>query len=112
MDLTRAQAIAVGLKDSAGAVFQTPADLVFPGATAAGQDALERARSAAGAGKQAVSEKVRATGKTFGEGAAEGAGVPKMSMLGKVLLGLLALGVIGGGVYFMTRPSSGGKSEE
>lgn len=82
----------------------------------AGEAALEKARIVYEAGKGKAKEKVRAAGEEFGKGAADGAAGSdpgkKASMWGKVVLGLLAVGVVGGVIYAVTQAKSGGKSDE
>ena len=89
-------AAAEALKNAAGAAFQSPADIVLPGSTAAGKAAADKARKLA-------EKKLEDAGRSFGKGAAEGAGDKGKSLLGPVLLGLLGLGVVGGGIYALSK---------
>ena len=89
-------AAAEAIENAARAAFQSPADLVLPGSTAAGKAAADKARKLA-------EKKLEDAGRSFGKGAAEGAGDKGKSLLGPVLLGLLGLGVVGGGIYALSK---------
>lgn len=107
-------------RDAVAAAFQSPADILLPGSTAAGKAILEKARAAAAPGtavqtiadplglgpkaKAAGAEGLRRAGRAFGEGAKEKI-VPAAAKAGAggAILAVLGLGLAGGILYALSR---------